>query len=195
MEDSFVNTLLTLYKVEKWKEILKLNENSDNLNALKLLWVWPEEKNFKFIKNLVKDLGYKGILSLGCGCGLLEWLINQSTGLPVLGYEINREWWESKYSSFKFIKLNYINQLNEHSLDPNYALLFCYFNNKKSFQDYVNNYKGHLIFIIGPGCDVPRHTEPQPFSADFGTTDWHLYCYQEVKTTGDFIAAFIREEK
>ncbi|XP_028131123.1 uncharacterized protein LOC114326869 [Diabrotica virgifera virgifera] len=195
MGDNFVETVIELHRSKSWKEILNLNTHSDNQNALKLLWVWPEIKNIRYIKNLVKDLGYKGIISLGCGCGLLEWIISEATGLPVLGYEINPEWWESKYSNYKFINLHYVDSISEKTLDSNYALLFCYFNDREAFQKYVENYRGNLIFIIGPGDETCRHTDPEPFSADFGSSEWKLYCFQEVKSSGDYIAAYVREER
>lgn len=80
MENIFLSTVLELYRDNKWKEILKLNEHSDNPNALKLLWVWPSEKNLNFIRTVLKEHDLDGIISVGCGCGLLEWIINKSTG-------------------------------------------------------------------------------------------------------------------
>ncbi|KAJ8931244.1 hypothetical protein NQ314_015863 [Rhamnusium bicolor] len=80
MDSSFLNSVLELYKDNKWKEILNLNEKSDNLNALKILWVWPSEENLYFIRKVLYEQNLDGIISLGCGCGLLEWIINKSTG-------------------------------------------------------------------------------------------------------------------
>ncbi|CAG9860099.1 unnamed protein product [Phyllotreta striolata] len=192
--DNLVTAVQNLYTSKKWKKILKLNKNSNEQSALKLLWVWPDESNLFFIKRTIVDFGCRGISSIGCGCGLLEWIINESTGVPVVGYEINKEWWESKYSNPKFIKLNYVED-NEVSLNPAYALLFCYFNDKHAFQQYVRNYKGDLVLIIGPGKGSLKHTEPEPFNADFGCTKskWILYNSEEVKNTNDFIAVYVRD--
>lgn len=79
-ENGLKDTVLGLYHLKKWREILKLNENSSDNGALKLLWVWPDEKNLFFIKRIVNDLACEGISSIGCGCGLLEWIINEATG-------------------------------------------------------------------------------------------------------------------
>lgn len=80
MENLFLSTVLELYREDKWEKILKLNELSDNSSALKLLWVWPSEANLNFIKTILNVYNLDGIVSIGCGCGLLEWIINRSTG-------------------------------------------------------------------------------------------------------------------
>lgn len=80
MESEFSSKVLELYNSKDWEKLLDLNSNSDNRDALKLLWVWPSSKNLEFIKKVIQEKECDGIISLGCGCGLLEWLIQQSTG-------------------------------------------------------------------------------------------------------------------
>lgn len=79
MHENFVKEVLELYNKNDWKSIINLNKHSDNNEALKLLWVWPSEENLKFIKNVLEEYGVSGIISLGCGCGLLEWIIHSYT--------------------------------------------------------------------------------------------------------------------
>lgn len=71
------------YKENQWQNLLNLNKNSDNSDALKVLWVWPSVKNLQFIKRKIVEYGNEGVVSLGCGCGLLEWFINKATGIIV----------------------------------------------------------------------------------------------------------------
>lgn len=124
-------------------------------------------------------------------CVILPLLV---LGFVVTGYEINKDWWESKYSNPKFINLNYCEGSPEKdSFNSNYALLFCYFNNGPAFLDYINTYEGNVVFIIGPGKDRGRHTDPQPFKANFGSVKWRLHGYQEVKDTKDFIAVYVKD--
>lgn len=80
MESEFLTKILELYNLNNWEKILNLNENSDNEEALRILWVWPSIKNLEFIKETIQKNECTGIISLGCGCGLLEWIIQQSTG-------------------------------------------------------------------------------------------------------------------
>ncbi|CAH1996995.1 unnamed protein product [Acanthoscelides obtectus] len=157
MDGEFLYEVLELTKEENWKGVLKLNDESDKIEARNLLWVWPSEDNLRFIKDTVSNLNCVGIISIGCGCGLLEWIIEKSTGLPLLGYEVNREWWESKYSPPTFINLKYSKQPpDETTLDPEYALVFCYFNSGQAFRDYLRVYNGRVVIIIGPGEDLKQ---------------------------------------
>lgn len=81
MEENFVNTVVLLHKNNKWKEILKMNPDSKFEFARKLLWVWPSEENLYFIKKTLAVNGCTGIISVGCGCGLFEWILHASTGM------------------------------------------------------------------------------------------------------------------
>lgn len=56
--------------------------------------------------------------------------------------------------------------------------------------EYVNNFHGNVIFIIGPGKGKGRHTDPQPFSVNFEDARWKLDSFQEVKDSKDFIAVY-----
>lgn len=109
--------------------------------------------------------------------------------LPVTGYEVNEEWWSSKYCNPPFISLTYA--FSEH-LNSRNALLFCYFNDGKAFRKYIDCYKGPLVFIIGPGSGVGRYTDPEPFHPNFGSDAWVLDNVEELGNTGDFIAAYTR---
>lgn len=89
--------------------------------------------------------------------------------------------------------MNYVdNSVEDASLNSKYALLFCYFNNGTAFRDYIQNYEGNIVFIIGPGEGKGHHTDPEPFKTNFGTNNWKLYDYQEVKDSKDFIAVYIK---
>lgn len=80
MEENFINTVLALHKQNRWREVLELNKDSKNEFARKLLWVWPSENNLLFVDENLKKYGCKGVISIGCGCGLLEWLLESALG-------------------------------------------------------------------------------------------------------------------
>lgn len=48
-----------------------------------------------------------------------------------------------------------------------FALLFCYFNDKIAFNEYVQAYEGRLIIIIGPERCSGTVTDPQPLNPKF----------------------------
>ncbi|XP_050296257.1 uncharacterized protein LOC126736089 [Anthonomus grandis grandis] len=188
----FLKEVLYQYQQKQYRKILNLNENSDNRIASKILWVWPSLKNLNFIKGELRRYGVKGVISIGCGCGLLEWIIQEHTGLPVIGYEINREWWESKYSVPPFINLRYADDEIQPKFDPEFAMMFCYFNDGTTFRNYLQKYSGKIVLIIGPADGAGRHTAPEPFYPDFRTKNWRLISNQEVKDTKDFIAIYMK---
>lgn len=112
-----------------------------------------------------------------------------------------------------FIPVNFINDealtpklLQEFSyssiddstvLDTNFALLFCYFNNRNAFQNYVDKFEGNVIIIIGPnGKSV--FTDPNPFRPNFtyeyeNKRKWILIDSLEIGNSKDFIVIFKRE--
>ncbi|XP_017772468.1 PREDICTED: uncharacterized protein LOC108559633 isoform X2 [Nicrophorus vespilloides] len=181
-ENSFIDAVVDLYRAKDWRSIVLLNEHSNNEAALRLLWVWPSLENVEFIRRTLCESNLSGMISIGCGCGLLEWILQEATGFKVFGIEVNEEWWISKYSNPKFIPHLYPTAEEPNPvLNPNFALLFCYFNDGQAFKEYVDRYEGCLIVIIGPGEGRGTHTDPEPFKPDFGIySRWNLLSFQEL---------------
>lgn len=113
--------------------------------------------------------------------------------MAVIGIEVNQAWWESRYSNPQFITLSYADSFHPPNIPSDYALLFCYFNNEQAFVEYVANYDGNIIIIIGPGEGRGTHTNPTPFNPNFGCEQFELLTSQEVKDTKDFIAIYERK--
>ncbi|CAK1579038.1 unnamed protein product [Parnassius mnemosyne] len=196
MDESLVNSILNLYKNKNWKAIV--SRYHDHPDRSKLLWVFPTEENFAFLRDSVLDLGCDGILSIGCGSGLLEWMITEATGFPVSGIEIDGAWWHCKYAPPTFIPLILTTPtLNSSTISllrdaKSVALLFCYFNNGPAFAEYIKHYSGPVIVIIGPGCGKGVHTDPTPFE-DLGE-EWKMYRSQEIRDSQDYIAIYQRNQ-
>lgn len=71
--------------------------------------------------------------------------------------------------------------------------MFCYFNDGDVFQQYIKEFSGRLVIIIGPGPGRGTHTNPTPFSPDFGDScEWKLLDSQEIGKTKDFIAIYLK---
>lgn len=73
-----VTSITGLYRESNWKEIV--HRYHDHPDRNKVLWVYPSEGNLEFIKACVKELLCDRVVSVGCGSGLLEWMIMEATG-------------------------------------------------------------------------------------------------------------------
>ncbi|XP_071542814.1 uncharacterized protein [Panulirus ornatus] len=100
-----------------------------------LLWVQPRPCCLYALAAQVKYAGLSSLASVGCGTGLLEWLIHALTGLSVIGYEVNAGWWTSKYAPPTFIPLTFVDpDAAPPYVPPTHALMCCYFNNGDAFR-------------------------------------------------------------
>lgn len=45
--------------------------------------------------------------------------------------------------------------------------MFCYFNNRLAFLEYVKLYKGNYIIIVGPLNKIDIYTDPLPLEPNF----------------------------
>ena len=77
MEETFVEAVVALYKQNEWEEVLKLGTKFGEDTVRRVLWVWPSVENLKFIKKHVVENNLDGVTSIGCGCGLLEWILQE----------------------------------------------------------------------------------------------------------------------
>lgn len=73
----------------------------------------------------------------------------------------------------------------------NFAVLFCYFNNQKVFNEYVEAYQGKYVIIIGPGENTNRYTEPLPHNPKFEESEnYKLIHFSDFGDNRDHIAVF-----
>lgn len=214
--DNINENILSLYNAQKWREIAALSCTANGLRTCRLSWVLPDISDLRWISDIVRDCNLSGIASVGCGCGLLEWLLQKCSGkslpmstgqilvrrafsykkkifegLDIIGIELDSSWWNSKYSPPQLLKnIIFVEDKSTNFRVPKkYALLFCYFNNSAAFCDYVENYKGHLILVIGPvtgNCT----TDPLPFDKKFEEYNWKLIKERKLVYSDNYITAY-----
>lgn len=115
------------------------------------------------------------------------------------GIEVDGTWWHCKYAPPTFIPLRLTNAKLEQAIidvlkgGSETALLFCYFNNRPGFNEYIKYYSGSVLVIIGPGDGKGVHTDPKPFGDV--SEDWSLHKWQEVRDSQDFIAVYKKSQK
>ena len=159
-----------------------------------LVWIRPSRDLIKFLDDQLSAVGISKLLSVGCGCGFLERLIDlTSTALSVSGLEVNSGWWESKYSTPHFIPLDYTEPGLIPTLPEDAALMFCYFNNGDCFNEYLKAFSGNVVILIGP-VDGQRHCDPEPyFLRDFNDSRWRLTATHDIRGEGrDHVAVYLR---
>ncbi|XP_067625799.1 uncharacterized protein [Eurosta solidaginis] len=185
-----------------WRKWLALGQSLSLDKRRVFMWIWPTEIELQKFGLILKSNQIKHILSVGCGNGLFEWIMQQSL---VYGVEVDRSWWESKYAIKNFIKLNYIDDLN--SKDQGYlkkcctlqtwdfTLMFCYFNNRTAFNNYLQMYKGGSLMIIGPRAEMGIVTDPFPLEPQFPEQQkWSLNTTLNIGKV-DVIALYSRIEQ
>lgn len=121
--------------------------------------------------------------------------------MKISGLEVDKDWWMLHKP---FIQQNYVasNQeitsklLLESSLfiNWNFALMFCYFNCRFAFNQYVDVYRGNWIIIIGPAEKTGRYTDPLPLDVEFGANkNFKFVCSHEFGDNQDIIAIYERQ--
>ena len=110
--------------------VLALYDQDEGYREPLLVWVRPSRGLLDFLERELAALGARSVLSVGCGCAFLEWLLSRGTRLQVSGLEVNAGWWESRHSTPHLIPLRYTEPGAEITEMPGKgtALLFCYFN-------------------------------------------------------------------
>lgn len=178
---SLEECLISLSSANDWCGVIEAGKDFSVEEKSKFLWAWPSVECFQWLKQLLNANHIEHILSIGCGSGLLEWLISKTTDTHVVGLELDKSWWKSPYSPKAFIELKFTesqitNQFLKDCIQSNenhFALLFCYFNNRKAFHEYVRAYDGDLIIIVGPS-EQNIVTDPNPLNPHFEYDEWTL---------------------
>ncbi|XP_072752507.1 uncharacterized protein [Anoplolepis gracilipes] len=191
-DDNIEENIISLYNVQKWEEITALSCTTNDLRRLS--WILPDLNDLYWMNNIIRKYKLFGIASIGCGCGLLEWLLQKYSGLDVIGIELDSSWWNSKYSPPQFLKnIIFIEKASMNFQVPKrYAMLFCYFNNNSAFCNYIENYKGNLILVIGPMQQDNCTTDPLPFDKKFEKYYWKLIDKKKLVRSNDYITAYTK---
>lgn len=81
MCSSLDDKLIDLTEKQNWQEILQLNQLYSQNELSRFLWAWPTENCLEKLKTYFINHKITKILSIGCGSGLLEWIIQKTTGI------------------------------------------------------------------------------------------------------------------
>lgn len=111
------------------------------------------------------------------------------TDIQCSGLELGQSWWTSAHSPVTtlvprtFLPVGKAAGVTAQTLRAaapttcdDFALLFCYFNDRRAFDAYVRVYWGPIIVVVGPAtaeCDVV--TDPRPLDLATAKEDgWRI---------------------
>ncbi|XP_018797145.1 PREDICTED: uncharacterized protein LOC108974028 isoform X2 [Bactrocera latifrons] len=80
--------------IHNWRECLAMGHSLEVSKRRTLMWIWPTESELLKFGQLLETLNINHILSIGCGNGLFERIIQDCLGVAVNGIEVDRSWWE-----------------------------------------------------------------------------------------------------
>ncbi|XP_058449153.1 uncharacterized protein LOC131429120 [Malaya genurostris] len=166
-----------------WRKVINIGQASSFEERVKYLWVWPLEKDLEKIHACFSRFDINRLLSIGCGTGLLEWLIHSATGIHISGVELDERWWRSKYATKTYIPLVFAEtQCNVIQGQPLWdSIMFCYFNNGPAFCEYMDNFNGKYVIIVGPRDGQGIHTDPLPSRVNFPHGQyWERCCEMQI---------------
>lgn len=80
LKERFQSDVNECVKKKDWRKILLLSQKYDLNIRSETLWTFPTEYCLNFLKALFKSFNITNILSIGCGSGLLEFVLRESMG-------------------------------------------------------------------------------------------------------------------
>ena len=80
LRSDFNNELDELVAAKDWRKILSLTGNYSQEVWCDRLWCFPTENCLNYLKSIFDGFNITNVLSIGCGSGLLEWIMNESVG-------------------------------------------------------------------------------------------------------------------
>lgn len=132
------------------------------------------------------------------------------SAIRVRGLDLDQSWWTSVYSpNVELVPRTFITAdcpLTPHLLrmaagyarsSRDYALMFCYFNNRRAFDAYIRAYGGDTVIVIGPlADDGDVHTDPRPLALKFATIGrWRMRARVQLDDVNENVAViYVRDD-
>ena len=89
-------------------------------------------------------------------------------GIEVIGYEVDRAWWQGRYGVKPFIEHIYIDEVKTRHVPEGSVLMTCYFHSWQCWNQYLAEFRGDIVIVIGPHTNdhltfpEPRHMLSDP---------------------------------
>ena len=79
-------SILSLAQSGDWEGVLEAYGADLDYREPLLVWIRPDRELMSFLDAELARLGVDTVLSVGCGCGFLEWIVSKATRLKVVVY-------------------------------------------------------------------------------------------------------------
>lgn len=168
-------------------------------------WPLPMEKDLEHFAQFVVSQKVSRIYSIGCGSGLLEWIMLKfvrfheltrekisnsaqkcTNKVQLTGIEVDMKWWNSSYSPPIFIPLEFYGETfyipDEGFGEESDLAIFCYFNNLTIFVEYLSKFRGNWVVLIGPvSCHQFCAPGPRELAEnhELPTKEWKLLSFEQ----------------
>lgn len=80
LKENFQNDIRECVTKKDWRKILQLSQTYGPEVTSEVLWTFPTEYCLKYQKAIWKSFNITKILSIGCGSGLLEFVLQEAIG-------------------------------------------------------------------------------------------------------------------
>lgn len=80
LRENFQNDVRECVKKSDWRQILRLSQTYGTDVTSEVLWTFPTDYCLTYQKAIWKSFGIVNVLSVGCGSGLLEFILHESMG-------------------------------------------------------------------------------------------------------------------
>ena len=81
LRENFQNDVRECVGKKDWRKILRISQAYGTDLTSEFLWTFPTEYCLKYQKAIWKSFNITNILSIGCGSGLLEFVLHESIGM------------------------------------------------------------------------------------------------------------------
>lgn len=78
--ETFEEELLKLFHRGEWRSVIELRDRFSRKEMNRSLWAWPTFQSLDSLRKVLVRHRCQRVLSIGCGSGLLEWLLQSASG-------------------------------------------------------------------------------------------------------------------
>jgi hypothetical protein len=80
LKENYQNEILEVVKKRDWRKVLYLSQKYGFDITNQFMWCYPTVACTEYLRKIWKGFNISNILSIGCGSGLMEFILKESIG-------------------------------------------------------------------------------------------------------------------